>query len=283
MPQPGAELDITVADVERLVGTQHPALRASVRRAASGWDNDVFRLGEDLAVRLPRRQAAVPLIEHEQRWLADIAARMPVDLPVPVAVGRPDPGFPWPWSIVPWFEGTVAATVSASERNGIARQLADALRALHVPAPIDAPRNPVRGVPLADRAAAVEPRFAAFPELRGLWRAGLAAPSWPHPPVWVHGDVHPGNIVVRDGRVRALLDFGDMCAGDPACDLAIAWLGFTADGRDVFQRSLADAYDSHVWTRARAWAAAIAALLADADDAWLRAMSAAAVAELTAR
>jgi aminoglycoside phosphotransferase (APT) family kinase protein len=280
MPQPSPEVDLSVAEVDALVRAQHPELVASVVRIGAGWDNAVYRLGERFAVRLPRRAVAVPLLRHEQRWLPEIAERMPVAVPAPVAVGEPGLEFPWPWSIVPWFDGAVAASASQAARDGIAGQLATALRALHVSAPEDAPFNPVRGVPLADREAAVASRFDGMPALERAWREGLVAPVWPHAPVWVHGDVHPGNIVLGDGGIQALIDFGDMCAGDPACDLAIAWLGFSSAGRAVFRDALADYGDPHLWTRARAWAAAMTAILADADDVWLRDMSARAVREL---
>ncbi|MDJ1115014.1 phosphotransferase [Microbacterium dauci] len=280
MPQPSPEVDLSVAEVDALVRAQHPELTASVVRVGAGWDNAVYRLGERLAVRVPRRAVAVPLLRNEQRWLPEIAERMPVAVPAPVAVGEPGPEFPWPWSIMPWFDGAVAASASQAARDGIAEELAAALRALHVPAPADAPFNPVRGVPLADRDAAIDDRFAGRPALERAWREGVAAPMWPHEPVWVHGDVHPGNIVLQGGGIQALIDFGDMCAGDPACDLAIAWLGFSAAGRAAFRDALGDYGDPHLWTRASAWAAAIAALLADADDAWLRDMSAHAVREL---
>ena len=281
MPQPPAEVILTTASVERLIRAQHPDLAAPVRPAARGWGNAVYRLGDTLAVRLPVRAVAAPLIRNEQRWLPAIAARLPVAVPAPLAVGEPGESFPWHWSIVPWFSGTPASAVDPQARDDIAVEFAQVLLALHTPAPSEAPHNPVRGVPLAARAAAVEPRFIDSPRLREIWQDGCDAPTWPNPPVWVHGDVHPGNLVLQSGGIHALIDFGDMCAGDPACDLAIAWLGFTATGRARFVEALEGAYDPHIWTRAQAWAAAIAALLADADDAWLHAMSAHAVAELT--
>lgn len=168
MPQPSTEVDLSEAGVEALVRAQHPHLAASVVRVGAGWDNAVYRLGERLAVRIPIRAVAVPLLRNEQRWLPEIAERMPVAVPAPVAVGEPGGGYPWPWSIVPWFDGRVAASVPQAERDAMAGDLAAALRSLHVPAPDDAPFNPVRGVPLADREAAVAARFDGMP---GLERA----------------------------------------------------------------------------------------------------------------
>ena len=273
MPHPDADLRVTAPDVERLVAAQHPSLLAPVRHVAHGWDNELFRLGDDLAVRLPRRAVAAPLIEHEQRWLPQLAEALPVPIPAPVAVGVPGQGYPWAWSIVPWFEGHPATGRTPGERDAFAGPLGAALRTLHTPAPSDAPHNPVRGVPLAERDAVVRERLAGHPDLAAAWRDGVAAPAWDRAPVWVHGDAHPGNLVVRDGRLVALVDFGDMCAGDPACDLAIAWSAFTPAGRAAFRDTLGPGYDEAVWARARAWAAAFAMLSLDSPDPGMRAMA----------
>ncbi|CAI9391722.1 aminoglycoside phosphotransferase family protein [Microbacterium sp. T2.11-28] len=280
MPQPPAEVSLTAADVDRLLASQHPALRGELRAVASGWDNEVFRLGDDLAVRLPRREAAAHLVENEQRWLPILAPALPVRVPVPVAVGVPDDDYPWRWSIVPWFDGVRVADLPLAERDALAGEVAAALRALHVVAPPDAPRNPVRGVPLRERDGVVRGRLAGSRGLAALWDAGLAAPEWSRPDVWVHGDVHPGNLIARGGRLEAVIDFGDMCAGDPACDLAVAWTAFGPAGRVRLRADLGDGYDDAMWARAGAWAVAFATLLRDADDAWLRALSAHAIAQL---
>lgn len=273
MPHPDADLRLTAADVGRLVAAQHPSLLAPIRHAAHGWDNELFRLGDDLAARLPRRAFAAHLIEHEQRWLPALAAVLPVPVPAPVAVGVPGQGFPWAWSIVPWFEGRPATSLRPHERDAFAVPLADALRALHTPAPAAAPHNPVRGVPLSERDAVVRERLAAHPDLAAAWAQGVAAPVWDGDPMWLHGDVHPGNLVVQGGRLAALVDFGDMCAGDPACDLAIAWSAFTPEGREAFRDALGSGYDGATWLRAKAWAASFALLSLDAPDAGMRAMA----------
>ncbi len=284
MPHPPADLEITVADVERLIATQHPDLRGQLEHVAHGWDNDVFRLGDDLAVRLPRREAAARLIEHEQRWLPELAPALPVPIPVPVAVGAADALFPWHWSVVPWFTGRRGLDIGALDRDAFAEPLARALRALHVPAPADAPHNPYRGVPMAARDAVVRERLTAAPELAALWDAGRAAPEWTGPSLWLHGDLHAGNFVVGDdGGLAALIDFGDLCAGDPASDLAVAWLAFTGAGRGAFRSALADRYDDADWARARGWAAALAFIFLDLPDPAFRAMAHHAVAQLTAR
>lgn len=281
MGQPDAEITLTVADVDRMLAAQHPALRGPLRLVANGWDNEVFRLGDDLAVRLPRRAASAGLIENEQRWLPELAPRLPLPIPVPLAVGAPTEEYPWRWSVVPWFAGRRALDGDARTRDALAAPLADFLRALHVAAPADAPINPVRGVPTASRDAAVKARIQDAPALRALWDDAVAAPRWSGPAVWVHGDVHAGNLVVDDdGVLRAVIDFGDLCGADPACDLAIAWTGFTAAGRAAFRDRLGDAYDEATWRRARGWAVAMATLVAG-DDA-MRAMREHALAQLAA-
>ena len=272
MPAPSSEIDISPALVAALVEQQHPQYAGEVRLVAHGWDNDIFRLGDLHCVRLPRRAAGAPLILNEQRWLPGIAARMPVRVPAPLAVGRPTDDYPWSWSIVEWAAGTPADLLP--DRDGLATDLAAAFRALHVPAPEGAPYNSYRGVPLADRREVVLQRLdgtdadaASVAVVRAAWEAGLAAPVWDGPPLWLHGDPHPGNAIVgADGHLSALIDFGDLCSGDPATDLAAAWLFFGPAGRAAFREALADSYDGATWVRARAWAGSLAlALLTDSD------------------
>ncbi len=243
--------------VSRLVRAQHPSLAGPVRLVEHGWDNDIYRLGDDLAVRLPRRPESAQLVLNEQRWLPTIARMLPLPLPEPVAVGVPAEGYPWHWSICRWLPGEPAWTMDAASRAGIAVQLADALAVLHRPAPASAPHNPVRGVPLAARDAAVRERLASFPSLMQIWEDATSATAFTGEPVWVHGDLHPANVLVSGGRITALLDFGDLTAGDPATDLAAAWLFFEPEGRELF-RARVNADDA-TWRRARGWAAAMAA------------------------
>lgn len=259
--EPDAEVRLSPAEVRRLVARQHPSFAGSVTRGAHGWDNDVFRLGSHHAVRLPRRASAVALIRNEQRWLPTLAAQLPIAVPAPVALGEPDEVFGWPWSIVPWIEGAPGAETSAAERDNAAEQLAAFFTALHVPAPSDAPRNPVRGVPMRDRNAINQERLAAWPDLLKIWDAGVAAPEWSGPAVWVHGDVHPANLLFAEGTLAAVIDFGDLTAGDPACDLAAAWLVLQAPGRERLRSALAERYEEATWVRARGWAAALAGLM----------------------
>lgn len=272
MDTPPADLDLTVELVDRLVRSQHPAFAGPLRLVTHGWDNDIYRLGSAHAVRLPRREVAAMLMRNEQRWLPGIAERMPVAVPTPVAVGHPNANYPWPWSIVEWFDGVPADELDVGARDAIAVDLAAAVDALHVPAPAQAPRNPYRGVPLAERDELVRRRLGESAldgaSIRGLetaWDAGLAAHPWTARPVWLHGDLHPANVVVGDdGRLQAIIDFGDLCAGDPASDLAAAWMCFGPGGRQVFRDRLR--YDQSTWVRARAWAASLALALHSGSD-----------------
>lgn len=259
-----------------LVASAPEFVRRPLTRVAEGWDNVTWRLGTDLAVRLPRRAAAAALIAHEQQALPQLAPRLAavgIRTPVPVVRGAPDDRFPWPWSIVPWIPGASALAQPRTDATQWAEALAAALRALHVPAPADAPVNPVRGVPLAVRDDGIRDRLDRLeltaPDLarglREIWRRGLEAPATVER-VWIHGDLHPGNILVAAGRLTALIDFGDVTAGDPAYDLGVAWLAFDGAGRERFRVATAGRYDAPTWTRARAWAAALAVILLDASD-----------------
>jgi aminoglycoside phosphotransferase (APT) family kinase protein len=276
---PASDIAADDALVARMIAAQHPDLAGPLRLVSDGWDNRIFRLGDDLAVRVPRREVAAHLIEHEQRVLADVARRVAVPVPAPVRVGVPDETFPWPWSIVPWLEGVDGASVGAAERAPIAETLAAFVRALHVPAPADAPVNPVRGVPLATRDTVVRERIALLADrldttpLLAAWDDAVAAPVWDGPALWLHGDLHPGNLLLRAdaaGRIdglAAVIDFGDVTAGDPATDIATAWLSFDAPAREAFRAALGVSADEHTWRRARGWAVAMgSALAAHSDD-----------------
>jgi aminoglycoside phosphotransferase (APT) family kinase protein len=265
-----SDLPIDAGLVERLVKTQHPDLLGPVSIVGTGWDNVVARLGSSYAVRLPRRAVAAELVEHELDWLPRL--ELPVPFPRPVRRGEPTDEYPWAWSITPWFEGTVATKVPVAHRTRFAEQLGAAHRALHRPAPPAAPLNQFRGVPLSARAEAFADRVATglVPEpaaLTEVWEQALAVRAYDEQPVWVHGDSHPGNLLVAaDGSLAALLDFGDICQGDPATDLAAGWMVFDAVGRAAYL-SQAGA-DAATQLRARGWAALLAAafLASPRDD-----------------
>ncbi|MEV0717776.1 aminoglycoside phosphotransferase family protein [Asanoa sp. NPDC050611] len=266
MTAPVADIEIDADLVARLLEAQHPDLAdRPLRLVANGWDNAIFRLGDDLCIRLPRRAVAVPLLVNEQRWLPTLAPRLPANIPAPVRVGVPGQGYPYPWSVCAWVDGEIATQVPVVERRAVAGELAAFMRQLHVPAPADAPVSPVRGVPLAVRDEQIQDRLtsgklAREDELGRLWDELITAPVWDGPAVWVHGDPHPANLVIRGSRLAAVLDFGDLNAGDPATDLAAAWLVFDAEGRAAFRDGV-DA-DAATWVRARAWALAIGTAIA---------------------
>ena len=273
---PAAEVEIDEDLVRRLLADQQPDLAGlPLRRYANGWDNAVVRLGGDLVVRLPRRAAAAQLILNEKRWLPELAGRLPVDVPVPLRRGTATAYYPWGWSVSRWMPGTSAAGVPARDRGAVPEPLAAFVAALHRPAPADAPANPVRGVALGTRRDAVRDRLAggSVPHaaaVAALWEELSRERPWPGPPLWLHGDLHPANLVLRGGALAAVIDFGDLTAGDPATDLATAWLTFDRAGRRGFVARLDElvGYDAATWRRARGWALVLAtALLAHSDDA----------------
>ena len=257
---------IDVSLVRALLQQQHPDLAVlPLTDIGGGWDNRVFRLGTELAVRLPCRSESAGLVEHEQRWLPAIAPLLPVAIPVPVRIGRPGSGFPWRWSVVPWLPGT-SALESPYQAADLARTLGRFLHALHRPAPRDAPENPWRGIPLAARDEIFHEHLHQAPEsvdraaAHRLWREALSIPPWPGPPLWIHGDLHPGNLVITRGSLSAVIDFGDLTAGDPATDLAVIWMLFSPAERDIFvnaARSLFNECATDTLARARAWALAL--------------------------
>ncbi|QHT55937.1 aminoglycoside phosphotransferase family protein [Cellulomonas sp. H30R-01] len=269
MTHPVIETDVDETLVRSLLRTQHPDLAdLPLTPAGTGWDNVLWRLGDDLALRFPVRSVSAPLVTHEQRWLPVLAPRLPVRTPVPVRVGVPGDGYPWAWSVVPWFHAQPAWSTPVADRTAWAADLADVFVALHRPAPPDAPGNPFRGGPLSPDTTALRDRLdrIALPEAGRVLerRAELAAaPAWDGPALWLHGDPHPANLLVRDGRLHALIDFGDVTSGDPASDLATAWLTFDADGRRAFRERVdaACGWDDATWRRAQAWALHLAVVL----------------------
>lgn len=264
-PMPAAEVDVSADLVRRLLADQHQDLaRLPVRFMANGWDNAMFRVGGELIARLPRRELGARIIVHEQKWLPLLAPRLPIHIPYPERTGVPAHGYPWPWSIVPYLPGEPAADTDAFDLARAATAVGGFLGALHVPAPADAPANPFRGVPLADRA---EQFTVNLRLIRGqideaavlrVWAGALAAPRHQGPPVWLHGDLHPANILVHDGRVSGVIDFGDITSGDPAADLSVAWMllptGLHGAFREAYSIAGGSPVDDALWTRARGWA-----------------------------
>lgn len=273
---PTAEFDVTPSLVESLLHDQHPDLaERPLAFLGNGWDNVLFRLGADLVVRLPRREVADALMIEEQHWLPDLTAHLEVPTSAPVRVGRPTPDYPWHWSVCRWIGGVSGSAVPRSTRAAAAVPLARLLGRFHQAAPDNAPISPVgRGGPLAARDVVVRRRMASLDDvpthaLIDVWDRAVAASPWSRAPLWLHGDLHPANVILReDGTLAGVVDFGDLCAGDPATDLAAAWLTFDAAGRRAFH----DAYeslqsaDAALWDRARGWAVSIGSALAVSSD-----------------
>lgn len=262
--RPPADVVITHDLVTRLLATQHPDLADSALvHADGGWDNEMYRLGDELAVRLPRRRVAAVLAANEHRWLPELARLLRLRVPAPVRVGSPTDEYPFPWGVVPWIPGIPAWREPVPGRTAWAAELADALADLQVPAPAGAPVNPFRSGALTDRDDVVRQRLAVpvrgaptVDRLAAVWEDALAAPARPGAASWVHGDAHPANLLVDGGRLVGIADFGDLIAGDPATDVATAWLTFDATGRAAFRARLVErgAVDAPTWRRARGWA-----------------------------
>ncbi len=264
--------------VRRLVTTQFPDLADRViRRAGQGWDNAIFRVGDDLAARLPTRQLGADLVDGEVRWLPELAPHLPLPIPSPMRVGSPSENYPWRWTIVPWFDGPLAWECEL-DSDRAARDLGAFIAALATPAPRDAPINPFRGVPLAARDELVRQRLVGLPagfdprEIQRAWGECLNATPFDGAPVWVHGDLHPANVVVCDGTLAAIIDFGDLTAGDPAADLSAAWMFFPDAASRTRFRFAAGEPDDTTWLRARG--NAIACLHAPATDTRIRTIGA---------
>ena len=269
MGSPEAEFTIDTTLVRRLLVEQHPDFaHLPIRLLDSGWDNVIFRLGDRLCVRLPRRTASAALIKHEQAWLSRLATQLPIAIPVPLRTGSANGYFPWSWSIVPWIEGTSAdqAALLPSQAGALGRFLG----ALHRQVPTGAPHNPYRGIPLTERARDMEDRLGRLIPILGqnrhslqhTWEATLAA-TIDTPPALLHGDLHPQNIVVHDGIIAGILDWGDICVGDAATDLAALWMLF---GDSALYASFWEAYgpaSPSTLRRAEGWALMFGAILLD--------------------
>ncbi|MBM9506419.1 aminoglycoside phosphotransferase family protein [Actinacidiphila acididurans] len=244
--------------VRALLRDQHPDLAdLELRDVDGGWDNQQFRLGEDLAVRLPRTERAPALLHTEQTWLPVLAEHLPLPTPTPVRIGKPSNLFQHTWTIARWVEGSPADHAPITRIEAV-ETLAGFLRALHHQAPPDAPANPSRGIPLAGLPQAdgwfeVIADHADADAAWEVWEKAVAAPAWPGPPLWLHGDLHPANVVVQDGTLAGVIDFGEMCAGDPATDLSAAWILLPTGAATPFFDAYGHA-DEATLARARGWA-----------------------------
>ncbi len=258
------EVETDVSLVGRLLAAQFPQWStlpiAPVRSA--GTDNAIYRLGDDMAVRLPRIHWAVGQVDKEQRWLPRLAPHLPLAIPVPLAQGTPGEGYPWSWGVYRWLEGENATIEGIADPRQMATDLAQFVAALQR---IDATGGPPPEAPLSSRSGPLAERDdtvrAAIAALRGridtgaataAWEAALHAPAWHGLPVWLHGDLQSGNLLAQQGRLTAVIDFGCLGVGDPACDLQPVWNLFPADVRPVFRAALP--VDDATWARGRGWA-----------------------------
>jgi len=289
---PAAEVDITDELVQGLLAAQHPDLAdLPLSLVAFGWDNAIFRLGDDLCVRLPRRELAAELVRHEQRWLPSLAPRLPLPIPAPLRIGAAADGYPWAWSVCPWFDGEVAADSALASPQREARRLGEFAAALHRPGPTDVPHSAFfRGAPIDVLTPRVDENLAVLgfdraDEVDRRWRELLDAAPWGGPPLWIHGDLHTANLLVASGAISAVIDFGDITAADPAVDLAIAWMLFGPTERAVFRDAASGGpfpVDDDMWCRAEAWALhfGILYLLNSADNPRFTRMGAALLANV---
>lgn len=269
--KPHAEhLDVDL--VRRLLAEQFPEWAELPIRPVSfdGWDNTTFRVGDDMSVRLPSHAAYAPQVDKEQEWLPALAPSLPLPIPTPLAKGEPTEVFPLPWSVYRWIDGEIAAHGTHAvghppphidDLTVFATALGEFLRALQrvdaTDGPDAGPHSFWRGGPLAIYDPETRETLGALRDridgeaATEVWEAALER-TWEGPPVWVHGDVAPTNLLVRDGRLSAVIDFGCSAVGDPACDLAIAWTFFTGESREAFRAALP--LDPATWARGRGWA-----------------------------
>ena len=255
---------ITAGLVHRLVADQFPRwAELPVRPVpADGWDNRTYRLGEELLVRLPSAAGYAAAVAKEDRWLPRLAPLLPLEVPAPVATGRPGPGYAWSWSVRRWIAGRPVLGTAPADPVAFARDLARFLTALRA---VDATGGPAPGPHCFHRGgspafydAEVHASLAALGDgvdgdaCRDVWAAALAS-SWAGPPVWFHGDIAPGNLLLDEsGALSAVIDFGTCGVGDPACDLVIAWTLLRDDARAAFRDGVD--LDPGTWARARGWA-----------------------------
>ncbi|MEU1367799.1 aminoglycoside phosphotransferase family protein [Streptomyces sp. NPDC005803] len=273
------ETEITAELVRELLRDQHPDLAGHpVRLGARGWDNQVWRLGDDLAVRLPwATRSADALLREEHTWLPVLAPALPLPVPVPQRLGEPSERFPRPWIVTTWVPGEPADRAPATEATDAADALAGFLTALHLPAPDAAPvgrfgrggsLSGLSGELLGTLASAARQGLVPDPDaVRAVWEDAVTAPEWTGPALWLHGDLHPANVLTADGTLCGVIDFGDLCSGDPACDLAAAWVLLPDDGVERFHDAYRPAADAATRRRARGWAvrqALSGVLIADA-------------------
>lgn len=259
-----AEIEITEDLIRNLLTDQHPDLAGlPLHEVAGGWGNQMWRLGDELAVRIQRMDTEPDHQLKERRWLPLLAPRLPLPIPVPLRDGAPSERFPKLWTVMTWVPGLPLDHTSITRGDHAADSLAAFLRALHVAAPADGPADTGRGAHPKDStgvfdwfldAVGADAIGSPAADVRAVWDDAVAAPAWDGPPVWVHGDLHPANVVVAEGTLAGIVDFGDLFVGDPALDLAAAWVLLPAGAAARFFAAYAQADEATV-RRARGLAA----------------------------
>jgi aminoglycoside phosphotransferase (APT) family kinase protein len=262
------ETTVDAALVARLLSAQFPkyANLQLVPVHHGGTDNAIFRLGADKVIRLPRHSESAVQVDKEAAWLPLLAPYLPLATPVPIAKGEPGEGYPFSWTICPWFEGELPDPDNLPDAPQLARTLASFVRALQAidatGGPSPGPHNFRRGAPLMHRDKSMRAALVAARDMTDTeaaakaWDADMHAPVWKGSPVWIHGDLHPGNLLLQQGRLHAVLDFGGLGVGDPACDLLAAWYLFSPEVRAIFREALQVGDAS--WARGRGWALSMA-------------------------
>jgi aminoglycoside phosphotransferase (APT) family kinase protein len=262
------EVEISPALVRRLLTSQFPqwADLSLTPIPSAGTDNSIYRLGDELAVRLPRRPGATESLDKEIMWLPKIAPHLPLQVPTPLGVGKPEESYPWQWYVYRWMEGTNAVNAPIEDEYQAAQAIAQFINALRRIDAADGPcpgsHNFNRGEPLQNRDAFTRAGIASLPDsydkatLTAVWESTLRVPVWEGAPVWIHGDLHAGNLLTHEGRLTAVIDFGGLGVGDPACDIAVAWNLFSAQGRGILRDSLLGVDDA-MWVRGRGWSLSV--------------------------
>ena len=258
------DIKIDKALVHRLLAAQFPqwADLPLEQIASAGTDNIIFRLGDEMAIRLPGIPSAALQVEKELKWLPVLAKHLPLTIPVPLAAGKPTKEYPRHWSIVPSIKGETAILERIESPREAAIALGEFVAKLQsidaTGGPLGGEHNSFRGVPLAVRDEDTRKAIASLSDIIDAdslilaWDEALLTPAWSGKPVWIHGDLYSGNMIAERGRLKAVIDFGLLGVGDPACDLMVAWTLLPKEVRDDFRKS--SRCDDETWARGRGWA-----------------------------
>ena len=257
------KININTALVQRLIKSQFPAWSDFPIKPVefSGWDNRTFHLGDCMTVRVPSAESYASQVEKEQCWLPKLAPHLPLPIPQPLAMGKPSGDYPWPWSVYQWLDGKTASLDAISDLSQFALKLAEFLKALQkidsTGGPVAGPQNFYRGGSLKiyeqetrEAIKKLDPTLDSK-RITEIWNRALDS-EWNQPPVWMHGDIAVGNLLVNNGELSAVIDFGQLGVGDPACDLVISWTLFKDQSREVFKKAIS--LDEQTWERAMGWA-----------------------------